>query len=280
MIQLHSRTLLVCCALLVIALYWFPARETKADPKSHANARDIVGPAAIAPVENQPAAKIFADPPLPDLLAKGKVVIQYRTENLRILPVFGPEAVAVSPRIGHLHVTVDDAPWHWADTSGQELILNGLPPGPHKVLIELATANHQVLAQNVVKFEVPERASVEPDAKADTQAAAKITTQGSAPKLIVEPPQPDRLARGVVFIQYRTEKLQIAPVFGQAALAVSPPLGHLHVTVDGASWHWGDASGGPLIVAGLPFGRHTILIELVNANHKTLAQELVKFEVP
>jgi len=44
-------------------------------------------------------------------LAQGRVVIQYRAENLRIVPVFGPAALNVLPRIGHIHVTVDDAPW-------------------------------------------------------------------------------------------------------------------------------------------------------------------------
>jgi hypothetical protein len=53
------------------------------------------------------------DPPLADQLAHGRVVIQYRTENLHIVPVFGPAALAVSPRIGHIQVTVDDAPWRW-----------------------------------------------------------------------------------------------------------------------------------------------------------------------
>src|SRR5437667_4356244 len=43
-------------------------------------------------------------------------------------------ASATFPR--HIHVTVDDAPWRWADASGEPLIINGLPAGPHKVLIE------------------------------------------------------------------------------------------------------------------------------------------------
>jgi Family of unknown function (DUF6130) len=51
------------------------------------------------------------DPPLEEPLMHGRVVIQYRAENLRIVPVFGPAALAVSPRIGHIHVTVDDSPW-------------------------------------------------------------------------------------------------------------------------------------------------------------------------
>jgi hypothetical protein len=69
--------------------------------------------------------------------------------------VFGPAALAVSPRIGHIHVTVDDAPWRWADASGEPLNINGLPAGPDKVLIELVNANHQTLDRGVVNFVIP-----------------------------------------------------------------------------------------------------------------------------
>jgi hypothetical protein len=34
--------------------------------------------------------------------------------------------------------TVEDALWHFVDASGETIILVGLEPGPHKVLIELA----------------------------------------------------------------------------------------------------------------------------------------------
>ena len=61
----------------------------------------------------------------------------------------------MSPRIGHIHVTVDDAPWRWADASGEPLIINGFPSGPHKVLIELVNANHQTLDRGVVNFVIP-----------------------------------------------------------------------------------------------------------------------------
>ena len=89
--------------------------------------------------------------------SQDRVVIQYRTENLRIVPVFGPNALDVSPRIGHIHVTVDDSPWRWADASGEPLIINCLPPGPHKVLIELVNANHQTLEKALINFVVPVR---------------------------------------------------------------------------------------------------------------------------
>ena len=86
-------------------------------------------------------------------------MILYCAENMRIAPVFGPGALAVSPRVGHIHVTVDDAPWHWADASGTPLILRGLPSGPHKVLIELVDANHQPVDKGTVTFDVPKKAS-------------------------------------------------------------------------------------------------------------------------
>jgi hypothetical protein len=122
-------------------------------------AREVLGPAAVVPLaETQPPAKIIVDPPLAEPLSRGMVFIQYRAENLRIVPVFGPNALDVSPRIGHIHVTVDDAPWHWADASGEQLIIVGLPAGPHKVQVILANANHQPLDQATVQFVVPEMA--------------------------------------------------------------------------------------------------------------------------
>lgn len=61
--------------------------------------------------------------------------------------VFGPAALAVSPPVGHIHVTVDDATWHWADASGAPIVLNGLAPGPHTILVQPVNANHQALDQ-------------------------------------------------------------------------------------------------------------------------------------
>lgn len=120
--------------------------------------RDVLGPPPVVPLADEPPARLFVDPPVAEALAAGRVYIQYRAENLRIVPVFGPAAVAVLPRIGHIHVTVDELPWHWADASGEQLILTGLLPGPHKVLIELVNANHQTIDQQTVAFIVPVRA--------------------------------------------------------------------------------------------------------------------------
>lgn len=120
------------------------------------SAKDIIGPSPLIAIENEAPAKLIVDPPLPEPLAQGRVFIQYRTENLRVLPVFGKGALDVSPRIGHIHITVDDLPWHFVDTSGETLILVGLEPGPHEVLIELADPTHQVITSETVTFTVPD----------------------------------------------------------------------------------------------------------------------------
>ncbi|MEH2297022.1 DUF6130 family protein [Nostoc sp.] len=119
------------------------------------SARDIIGSSPLIAIENEAPPKLIVDPPLPEPLAQGRVFIQYRTENLRVLPVFGKGALEVSPRIGHIHITVDDLPWHFVDASGQTIILVGLEPGLHKVLIELADPTHKVITSETVMFTLP-----------------------------------------------------------------------------------------------------------------------------
>ena len=116
-------------------------------------------PAPVVPLTAQPAPHLHVDAPLAEQLAKGLVVIRYRAEDLRILPVFGPAALDVSPRLGHIHVTVDDAPWHWADASGEPLIIQGLPAGAHTVLIELADPTHKVIDRKAVNLVIPQQAA-------------------------------------------------------------------------------------------------------------------------
>ncbi|MBL8643257.1 MAG: hypothetical protein JNK21_04935 [Rhodospirillaceae bacterium] len=109
------------------------------------------------PIAGEPEAKLYVDQPLAEPLAsRGTAIIPYRTENFRILPIFGAAANDVSPRVGHLHVTVDDLPWHWADASDVgSIVVAGLSAGEHKVLIEIATPDHKVISGKAVSFTVP-----------------------------------------------------------------------------------------------------------------------------
>jgi len=120
-------------------------------------AREIVGPTPLVAIQNEPPVKLIVDPPIPEQLALGRVMIQYRTENLRIVPVFGAGALSVSPRIGHLHYFVDDNTFPIVDSSGQTVVLVGLTPGPHKVRFVLAEPTHKAIVgtDQTVTFTVP-----------------------------------------------------------------------------------------------------------------------------
>jgi len=120
-------------------------------------ATDVGRPAAVIPLAAEAPPKLVVYPALPEPLARGVVILQYRTENMRIIPVFGMGATEVSPRVGHLHVTVDDRPGTWAHTSGDPIIVVGLKPGVHKMLIELSDPTHRILAGETVLVTVPEQ---------------------------------------------------------------------------------------------------------------------------
>jgi hypothetical protein len=83
------------------------------------SARDVRGPSPLVAIPNEPPPRLIVDPPLAEPLSRGRVFIQYRTEHLRVVPVFGAGALDVSPRIGHVHISVDDLPWHFVDASGE-----------------------------------------------------------------------------------------------------------------------------------------------------------------
>jgi hypothetical protein len=125
-------------------------------------AREVRGHTPYFAVQNEPPPKLIVDEPLPDGLPQGIVWIQYRTENCRLLPVFGKEGLKLSPRVGHLHVRVDDMPWLWADSSDNNTVdIGGMPPGEHKVTIELVDATHQTYPgqSKTVKFTIPKSAA-------------------------------------------------------------------------------------------------------------------------
>lgn len=143
----HSIKHIVCIACMLTIISY--------ESKAQLSASDFQDPAALTPIASEPAPELIVDAPLPEQLALGHVVIQYHTENLRIEPVYGEAALKVSPRIGHIHVTVDDATWHWADASNEPIILVGMKPGMHKVLIQMADPTHKVLQSDTLNFEVP-----------------------------------------------------------------------------------------------------------------------------
>ncbi len=98
---------------LAIALATMPSPVAMAQ-----SSREVPAPAAGVPTTPSAPARIVVDPPLAEPLSRGVVFIHYRTENLLVVPVFGPKAADLSPAIGHLHVALDGSSWGWGNTSG------------------------------------------------------------------------------------------------------------------------------------------------------------------
>jgi hypothetical protein len=112
----------------------------------------------VVPAQNEAAPALFVDPPLPGPLATGVAFIPYRLENFRILPVGGADARKLSPRVGHLHITLDDLPWQWADYGqSNTVILVNLPRGEHRVRIEVVDPEGSTLIARTVTFQSPGR---------------------------------------------------------------------------------------------------------------------------
>ena len=123
------------------------------------SAKDARGLTPFLPLGTEPPAQLIVDPPNPLALAHGVVLIQYHAENVHIVPVFGPAAVNIFPRVGHLHINVDDVPWHWPDASDTGTIeVKDLPPGPHKITIDLVDGNHRLFPgqSKAVTFVLPQ----------------------------------------------------------------------------------------------------------------------------
>jgi hypothetical protein len=133
-----------------------PLNETLAADPVTEFATGALAQSTVVPIEDEPAPRLTVERPLPGPLAQGVVFIPYRVENLRILPVGGAAARDVSPRVGHLHITVDDLPWLWADYGqSNTVILAGMPRGEHKVLIELVDPEGNVFTGQTVTFNSP-----------------------------------------------------------------------------------------------------------------------------
>jgi len=150
--------LIAVTVLAGVAAAWAQTSTGTDAESAPRSAKEVRGATPYVEIKNEPAPKLIVDPPLPEGLAHGIVWIQYRVENVRIVPVFGEGAKSVSPRVGHLHISVDDLPWWWAEASENNTIdIAGLPVGKHKVRIELVSPNHQIFPgqTKTVTFTLP-----------------------------------------------------------------------------------------------------------------------------
>ena len=119
----------------------------------------------------------------------------------------------------------------------------------------------------------------------DGQARSTSFTRDSAaasgrPSITIQSPTPGELVHGVAIIRFQVENVSIASPFQPTDERSGPlPAGHLHVTVDGAPWHWVHATADPVVITPLPPGEHTVALELAGADHRPLVARSVRFTV-
>jgi hypothetical protein len=100
------------------------------------------------------------------------------------------------------------------------------------------------------------------------------------PAIVIDSPASDATVRGPVIIVFRTENIRIMSVFVPEVPDASPVRGgHLHVKVDSAEWHWVHTSVDPVVVSGLPPGKHTVRLELADTSHRPLDAQTVTFTI-
>jgi len=102
----------------------------------------------------QEPARLKLTTPFPGEPGRGLAIIPYRAENLRFIPLCTPPGLNVEWPLGYLHVVVDDTPGRWVEVSDSPLVLQGLTPGTHRVLIELADSTHRVLDSATLSLEI------------------------------------------------------------------------------------------------------------------------------
>ena len=117
-------------------------------------------------------------------------------------------------------------------------------------------------------------------AAAHTAPVSTTSSTQPAPAILIDSPAPDSTVRGPAIIVFRAENIRIVSVFvPEVADASSVPGGHLHVKVDSGEWHWVHTSVDPVVISGLPPGKHTVRVELADKNHRPLDVQTVSFTI-
>ena len=126
-------------------------------------------------------------------------------------------------------------------------------------------------------------ATVGSDAHAQLPSASLASDSPVAaarPSITIQSPASGEIVQGVAIIRFRAENVSIESPFRPKEMRGSVlPSAHLHVTVDGTSWHWVHSTTDPVVITPLLPGDHAVTLELADANHRPLDVRTVRFTV-
>jgi hypothetical protein len=116
-------------------------------------------PNAGASSQAEATPKLTLMPPRADVLKDGFVYLPFKVENMTILPLYteihGADVTKLHPKIGHLHVMVDNSGWSWIHALTDPIYFGPLSKGSHTISIELVDAAHAVIEVQSIKVVVP-----------------------------------------------------------------------------------------------------------------------------
>ncbi|AUG52532.1 DUF6130 family protein [Thalassospira marina] len=150
------KPLAIATAIVLCLTAFSSANAAGHDHKSDANAQTT-----SSQHMEEAAPKLTVLAPDRETLKSGYVYLPFHVENMNIQPIYaefaGEAATTLRPKIGHLHVMVDNAGWKWIHASTDPLYFGQLSPGPHQIELELVDAAHAVIEVQTIDITVPER---------------------------------------------------------------------------------------------------------------------------
>jgi hypothetical protein len=109
---------------------------------------------------------------------------------------------------------------------------------------------------------------------------ARAATDTRRPSVVIQSPVAGDTLQGVTIVRFRVENAIMTSPFRAAAPDAGAEVpAHLHVTVDGTTWHWVHATADPVVITPLAPGDHTVTLELAGADHRPLDSKTVRFTV-
>lgn len=141
--------------LATVALAGACSSEPAAPPASSESPAPAAAPASPPPAAGAP--RVFFIEPQDGATVKSPVHLVFGIENFEIAPVPAGTVETARPNIGHHHVGVDTdclppgteipraSPWvHFG--KGDNMIDMQLPPGPHRLALEIGDDKHTTIA--------------------------------------------------------------------------------------------------------------------------------------
>ena len=205
-------------------------------------------------------------------LSTPNVQVSFQVAGLTIVPSNVPLSEAGQhpevnrPGEGHVHFMLDLNPvivWYSADP----YTLTDVPPGQHRLMVELVNNDHSSLSPPVVR---------------EIQFREGGAVQAAAPELTLSGPDNDAvISDSNLQVTFQVRGLNIVPSniplseAGQHPEVNRPGEGHVHFNLDlnpVTVWYSTD----PYTLHDLQPGRHRLMVELVNNDHSSLSPPVVR----